>query len=282
MLTKKWIEKELADLQRAYVDFSLAYYADWPEWITVCDRLYAGETVPIAESPEPFQVEHEWMQVILDMDHAGRFDWEDPRIPALFAKAAQTPYYQIWGDHITEIALKTADRIGARTFIEIGAGKGDLTAVMLEKMKTRGSGLSLVTSDAQQVIFETADRLKKAYPEIVQSSFIWNVESAPPADLIAKLDPPVVLYERATLTYANFRAIMNLPKVADVAVMGDYFNYTGDLYSYDKIIEKIGVKTLFYNEFQPMLKQAYPNDYIYDFELVEKHSLPYLSLIIGW
>ncbi len=65
-------------------------------------------------------------------------------------------------------------------------------------------------------------------------------------------------------------------------VLGDYFNYSGELFSHDRIVEKIGVKTLFYDAFQPMLKKAYTNEYVHDFELVEKHGLPNLSLIIAW
>ena len=282
MNTEKWIESELADLRRQYIDFSLDYYAKWPAWIEVCNRLYRGEAVDAAESPEPFRTEHEWMQVILEMDHAGRFDWKDPRIPVLFAKAAKTPYYRIWGDHVTEIALRLGDRAGARSFIEIGAGKGDLTAVMLEKMRARGKSAPIITTDSQEVVFESSERLQQAYPEIAQRSFLWNVEGEPPGELLAAIEKPAILYERASLTYANFRAIRHLPAVADIAVLGDYFNYTGALYTYDKIIEKIGVKTLFYRDLEPELRSAYANHHIYDFELVEKHGLPYLSLIIAW
>ena len=92
----------------------------------------------------------------------------------------------------------------------------------------------------------------------------------------------MLLYERASLTYANFKSIENLAQVADVLVMGDYFNYTGELFAYDLLFEKIGLKPLMYSDVRPLLEECFSDHIIVDQRVNDITGLPNVSLVIAW
>jgi hypothetical protein len=241
-----------------------------------------GEEVHVADVPEFFHTEHEWARIVLEMEDQGGFNWNDPRLGKLFEAAAQTPFYRMWGETITEISLRLAEAAGVQTLLEAGAGRANLTSIMLKKLSQRNTGLRLVATDAHEAVLENIQKLKDTYPQVQQETLLWDFNSPPPDELLQRVEAPVLIYERASLTYANFQVIENLARAADMVVLGDYFNYTGELFAYDTIFDKIGLKPLFYKDVKPLLDKCFPNQYVLDQSVTDTVHIPNISLIIAW
>jgi uncharacterized SAM-dependent methyltransferase len=183
---------------------------------------------------------------------------------------------------ITETVLRLAGLFKTGTLLEAGAGRANLTSPMLQKLAEKNIAIPLVTTDAHPVVLENIGKLRQQYPGIRQQTCLWDITQPPSGELLGMLEHPVLLYERATITYANWKAIENFAQAADILVLGDYFNYTGELYAYDFIFDKIGVKPLLYREVKPVLDACFPNQYLLDQRVVEKINLPNVSLCIAW
>jgi hypothetical protein len=282
MLTEKILEQNLADLKKKYIHFLGDYFADWPKWVEISERLALGEKIVKESIPEPFQSDAEWAVWLLESEQKGEFDWEDPKLRELFESATNTPYYRMWGDIIAEISLRIGHLTEVNSFVEVGAGRADLTRIVLEKLNQDNLDVKLFITDSKPVIFEASKKCAEAFPTIRQETVLWNVEEPGPEKLITKVASPVLMYERAMLLYSDVNALANLAQVADILVLGDYFNYTGELFAYDEIFKKIGVNPLFYSDVEPVLDKFYPNQYILDFDVVEDLKVPYVSLVVAW
>jgi len=282
MITKDLVKEKLADVEKRYVEFMLKNLRDWRVWAEASNRMAEGEEVHVADVPEFFHTEYEWARIVLEMEDQGGFNWNDPRLGKLFEAAAQTPFYRMWGETITEISLRLAEAAGVQTLLEAGAGRANLTSIMLKKLSQRNTGLRLVATDAHEAVLENIQKLKDTYPQVQQETLLWDFNSPPPDELLQRVEAPVLIYERASLTYANFQVIENLARAADMVVLGDYFNYTGELFAYDTIFDKIGLKPLFYKDVKPLLDKCFPNQYVLDQSVTDTVHIPNISLTIAW
>jgi hypothetical protein len=282
MLKEELLKANLADLEEKYVDHLIKRFGEWELWAEASQRIANREEVKDDEVPEVFHTELKMMRVILEMEDLGKFDWNEPRLSQLFAEVTQDPFYIFFGGMITEISLRLADLAGVKTFLEIGAGRAHLTGIMLKQMREKRKSIPLVATDAQPIILENIGKLKNEYPHVNLETLIWNIVEPPSDELLAKVTSPTLLYERYTLNYANFRAIENIAKVADILVLGDWFNHTGRLYAYDEVFKKIGANPLFYKDVKPLLDDCFPNQYIFDQRALEAIKLPNITLLIAW
>lgn len=281
-VTAATVRETLADLEQRYVDFMVGHFKDWRIWAEASQRLRDGKAVAQDEIPAVFTSEYEFARLVLDMEHQGGFNWNDPRIQKIFAKIAGGPFYSFWADMITDVALRLAGLFEIRTLLEAGAGRANLTATMLKKLAERASDMPLVTTDAHPVVLDNISRLREQYPGIRQHTCLWDINQPLSPELRNLLQPPVLLYERATITYANWRSIEQFAPAADVLVLGDYFNATGELFAYDFIFEKIGVKPLLLRDVKTVLDACFPNQYILDQRVVETIGLPNVTLTVAW
>ena len=282
MIRRQQVEAHFSAQQQTYVAFMCEHLQGWREWALASNRMEQGEQVA-KDTVEPFfHTEYEWMRIALEMDARGSFDWNDPRLGKLFAAAAQTEFYRFWGDQITAIALAFADLINAGSLLEVGAGRGNLTAPMLEKLGKRPHPLPLVLTDAHETLLEQLPRLSAQYPAVPLQAQLWNFCEATPAALREALTRPVVAYERASLTYATIGALENLASVADAVVLGDYFNYTGELYGYDRISSRVGLKPLMYADARPLLDKLFDQVWEFDQAATEALGVPNISLVLAW
>ncbi|MFC1670669.1 hypothetical protein ACFL20_09770 [Spirochaetota bacterium] len=282
MISVETVREKLAHIEKSYVDFMLTNLADWRKWAEMSELMARGEKVDKKDVPEFFHVEYEWAKVLLEIEDPGSFDWNDPRISKLFAAVAEIPFYKVWGDAIVNISMILADIFGLNTFLEIGAGRANLTSIMMKKMTENKSAQKLISTDAHPAVLENIGKLDKEFPEISHESLLWDINNPPPDELSKKLIPPTLVYERASITYTNFTSIKNLSLASDVLVLGDYFNYTGELFEYDRISEKIGVIPLMYDDLKKVLDDCYPNQYIVDRVIVDKLGIPNVTLLIAW
>jgi hypothetical protein len=281
MITRKQVEQAVTGWQERYVVFLSEHAAQWRTWAEQSDSMVAGAEVRLEDVPDFFKPDYGWAEVVLDMSSQGEFNWNDPRIAELFAQAVQTPFYKMWGETIVGISLALADSAGIASLVEMGAGRGNLSAHMLASLQEKAMGQPVVITDTHETVLENLAGLQQKFPNRSIETVLWDVNNPAPKQ-VAGLSTPVLLYERASLTYANFAAVENLAQVADVMVLGDYFNYTGELFAYDRIFEKIGLKPLMYSDVKPILQSCFSDHMIVDLQVHETIALPNVSLIVAW
>ena len=282
MLNETVLDENLADLKTQYIDFLKEYFAHWRVWVELSDRLAVGEEIDRSLVPEPFKLDAEWAYWVLENEAKGEFDWEDPKLRELFEAATQTPYYLIWGDILAEVSLRVSGLAEVISFAEVGAGRGDLTKILLEKLRRTEIDTKLFLTDSKPVIFEAGKECRELFPTIDQETVLWNVEEPAPEQLKRPSVSPMLVYERAVFLYSDVNAVANLAEVADIVVLGDYFNYTGEIFAYDELFKKIGANPLFYSDMKAVLDRFYPNQYILDLAAVEELKVPYVSVVVAW
>jgi hypothetical protein len=281
-LTNSLINETCADLEKQYVDYLVKYFAEWRVWAEASQRVADRKPVRENEIAEAFRTELKIMKVIVEMEDLGKFDWKNPTLQTLFAELAQGSFYTFFGDMITKLALRLSQNAEVKTLLEIGAGRANLTRIMLDQMKKTQVALPIVTTDSQPIILDNIEKLKPDYPQADIQTLTWNITDPPAEPLIETLQHPVLLYERYTLNYANVSAIRNIARVADILVLGDWFNYTGELFAYDEVFKKIGAMPLFYRDIKPHLDEYFPNQYIFDQRAIDSIKLPNITLLIAW
>ena len=282
MFTVEVFKEKLADLEKEYFDFVVKHLGQWEVWAEASQRVVNREEVKEDEIPEAFHMELKMMRVVLEMQDLGKFDWNDPRLKEIFAEITQMPFYKFFGEMVVKISLRLATIAGVKSFLEIGAGKANLTGIMLRQMSKENKLIPLIATDAQPVILENVGKLKDEYPQANLETVIWNIMEPPSDELLKKVTSPTLLYERYTLNYANFKAMENVARAADILVLGDWFNHTGKLYGYDEVFKKIGANPLFYKDLKPILDNCFPNQYIFDQRAVDAIKLPNIALLIAW
>jgi len=245
-------------------------------------NLLNKKKVDESEVPESYLLEFRMMQEVLKMEATGKFDWNNQVLRESFAHFAKSPYYKLWGGTIVKISLRLAELAGVKTLVEIGAGRGNLTEIMLKEMDSSAKILSLVVTDAASIVLESIDKLKKAYPQISLGTFLWDIKENPPEILLQTIQHPCLVYERASIMYSNISSIDIIAQIADIVVFGDMFNYTGKLYAYDEISRKIGGTTLFYSEIKPLMEKGFRDHYMFDLRAQQVLEYPNSTILIGW
>jgi len=282
MLTAEQLKRELADLEQQCVDHLIKRFAGWEIWAKVSQRVADGEDVGEDEVPEAFRLELKMMKVMLEMEALGKFDWNNPTLRRILGELAAGKFYAFFGEMITSIALRVARAAGVKSLLEIGAGRANLTNIMLEQMSRTGVKLPLVVTDAQPIILEQVGRLKSDHPGIDLTAAVWNIMEQPPVELEEKLTGPTLLYERYTLNYTALKAFEHIARVADILILGDWFNCTGKLYAYDEVFKRIGSQPLFFKDVKPMLDRYFPNYLMFDQRAQEALKLPTIIMLLAW
>lgn len=282
MMTVEQLKQDLADLERQYVDHLIRRFGRWEVWAEASQRVVDGKEVKEDEVPEAFRAELKMMKVILEMEALGKFDWNNPKLRQIFGEIATEQFYMFFGEMITSIALRVARAAGVKTLLEIGAGRANLTKIMLEQTSKAAVRLPLVVTDAQPIILENVERLKGSYPDAELATALWNIMEPPPARLLEKLTGPTLLYERYTLNYAALKAFENIARVADILILGDWFNCTGNLYAYDEVFRRIGSQPLFFKDVKPLLDRYFPHYLIFDQRAQEAIKLPNITMLLAW
>jgi hypothetical protein len=282
MLSVDEVQRGLKDIEENYTRHLIEHFGEWKKWAEQSDRMYAGEEVKEEEVPQVFQIEMRVVKVIKEMEALGEFDWGNPTLKLLFAEMASGPFHRYFGGIIADIVLKLSKITAASSLIEIGAGDGRLTELLLARMREKKLSLPLLITDSKPVVETAALKLKEQYPEISLQSFVWDITKPPTGEMDKKITHPAILYERYGLTYTNYQAIDNLAQVGDILVLGGFFNNTSDIYGYDKIFAKIGVKNLLLSEVEKKLREHYPNIYVVDRKVTETIQFPNTTLLLAW
>ena len=282
MLTQEAVRETLSDLETRYCSFMMEHFACWEQWAEQSGLLLEGKEVPEEEVPEPFRFEYRMTKVVLEMDAAGAWDWNNPKLRKVFEEAAGNPLYRLMAETITESAIRLCAEGGIKTLIEVGAGKGHLTSVMAGKLAQKDSSIQLIVTDTNPAILQNIDKVKRDYPRLNMSTQQWDINGAPGEAFLEKIEPPCLVYDRASIIYATIPAIKNIAGLADIVVFGDTFNYTGELYGFDEIFKKLGAFPLFYREVKPVLEESFREHFFLDARAQKAIGLPIMSILIAF
>ena len=282
MLTRDLVVEKLKDLEESYCNFMVQHFAQWDVWADISQRMADGETVSENIVPEGFLIEYKFLRAILEMETQGSFDWNNEMLREVFEASAQSPYYKLWGETIAKSCARLAELVDAKTVIEVGAGRGNLTGIMMHQMKENDLSCNMIITDSDPIVVDNINKLKTGFPDLNVETLLWNIKEKPPEDLLAGIKHPCVLYERASITYADSTVIEHIARVSDVIVLGDLFNNTGRLYAFDEVSKRIGVEPLFYHEMKPIVDKYFRDHFLFDVSAQEKIDLPNTTMLVGW
>lgn len=281
-LSKESMRQNLADLEKPYVAFLCEQFSLWRRFAEITQQLMEGKAVSDTDCPGPYLHECKMLREVLAMEATGSFDWNNPVLKESFAHFATSPFYMMWGETIAKVALRLAQEAGVKTLVEIGAGRGHMTDIMARQMAAEGCSLPLVVTDVAPAVLEDIEKRRSRYPEQALQTMAWDITQPPPAALLAAAEQPCLMYERASIMYSNIPALENMAAVADIVVLGDMFNYTGELYAFDAISEKIGGKPLFYSQIKPLMERLFADHFFFDLAAQEALGYPSTTILIGW
>ena len=191
MITKEMIKEKVADLEKEYVDFMVEHFSEWKLWAQASQKMYDGEKVTEDEIPEPFLLEFKLFLVILEMEEKGKFDWSNPQLREIFGQLAQSPLYKISAETITKISLRLADCAGVKTLVEIGAGRGNLSAIMVQQIAAANLPLRLIITDVDPIVLESIEKLKSNYPQVTIETLLWDIKEPPLKTCLRRFNRPV-------------------------------------------------------------------------------------------
>ncbi|HUT83956.1 MAG TPA: hypothetical protein VMX95_04835 [Thermodesulfobacteriota bacterium] len=282
MVSMDEVKKGLRDIEENYTRYLISHFREWKKWAEQSDTIYEGREVKEEEVPPVFLTEMRIMKVIKEMETLGEFDWNNQTLRLLFSELSSGPFYTYFGGIIAHITIELAKLCKASHLVEVGAGDGRLTEILLARMKERNVQIPLLLTDSKPVVEVASTKVREKYPAMEIESMIWDIMKPPSTEMLTRISHPSIIYERYSLTYTNYQAIANLAQVGDVLVMGGWFNNTGAIYGYDKVFAKLGFKSLLLEEIEKKLKEHYPCIYALDRAVKEAIDFPNTTLLLAW
>jgi hypothetical protein len=247
---------------------------NWQPLVEVSKKILAGKEASNDTVPQQLHFLVDWMKLIMQVTRDAEWDWTKPEIQAVYKKIADSPIYKTFAEAtigIVTAILKTG-QIG--TLVEIGTGPGQVTDRLCDEMTQHNINVPIIISDRSPGIAETAERLRKSYPHLTITDFIWDIRKEPPSELLSKIIKPVLLYERFCIPYGGYAAIDNIAPVADILVMVEDLSLSGKKEAYDVIYEKIGLQFFTYAEAKKYLDKHFSFIHTCDTQTIEALNLP--------
>ena len=247
---------------------------NWQPLVEVSEKILAGEVVTNDRVAPQLHFLVDWMKLIMQVTRDSAWDWTKPEIQAIYKKIADSPIYKTFAEATVGIvtAILKTGQIG--TLVEIGTGPGQVTDKLCAEMTHCNINVPIIISDRSPGIAETAERLRKSYPQLTITDLIWDIRKEPPGQLLSKITKPVLLYERFCIPYGGYDAINSIAPVADILVMVEDLNLTGKKEAYDVIYEKIGLQFFTYAEAKKYLDKHFSFIHTCDTKTIEALNLP--------
>jgi hypothetical protein len=247
---------------------------NWQPLVEVSEKILAGEDVTNDRVAPQLHFLVDWMKLIMQVTRDSVWDWTKPEIQSIYKKIADSPIYKTFAEATVGIvtAILKTGQIG--TLVEIGTGPGQVTEKLCAEMTQYNINVPVIVSDRSPGIAETAERLRKSYPQLKITDLIWDIRKEPPRELLSKITKPVLLYERFCIPYGGYDAINNIAPVADILVMVEDLNLTGKKEAYDVIYEKIGLQFFTYAEVKKYLDKHFSFIHTCDNKTIEALNLP--------
>jgi hypothetical protein len=253
-------EKIIASAEEPMRDFCKSMkhsIGDWEPYIRVSEKILNGEEVSNDEVQPEMQFMVDWSKLIMTVTRHGQWDWTRPEVQEIYKQYAESMVYKVYADATVGmlIAILKAEKIG--TVLEIGTGPGKLAEVLCSEMIKNNISVPIVISDQALGIKTVGANLRKEYPELSISDFVWNITQDPPEELFKNLQKPVLVYERFCIPYGGYETIDRIAPIADILLLVEDFNLVDEKTAYDIIFEKIGLQFFTYQETRKYLEKHF-------------------------
>ena len=274
MLNRDVILESIKQPMEQYYQTMKDMIGNWQPLVEVSEKILAGEDVSNNTVPPQLHFLVDWMKLIMQVTRDSEWDWTKPEIQAVYKRIADSQIYKIFAEATVGIvtAILRTGQIG--TLVEIGTGPGQVTDKLCAEMTHYNINVPIIISDRSPSIAETGERLRKSYPHLMITDFIWDIRKEPPRELLSKITKPVLLYERFCIPYGGYDAINNIAPVADILVMVEDLSLSGKKEAYDVIYEKIGLQFFTYAEAKKYLDKHFSFIHTCDIKTIKALSLP--------
>jgi len=274
MISKDRIIEAVKEPMQQYCEIMRQTIGDWQPLLKVSEKILAGEEVRNDEVQPELEFLVEWMRLIMEVTRDGQWDWTSPAVQAVYKNYADSMIYKTFAAAAVGMVTAIIQTGQVGTVLEIGTGPGQVSEALCREMIANNLSVPLIISDRAPSIASVGENLRKTFPVLSISDFIWNIREAPPEALVEKLDGPVLLFERFCIPYGGYEAIDRVAPVADIMLMVEDLNLTGKKEAYDVIYEKIGLQFFTFHEARKYLEKHFSFIHTCDRETIDAINLP--------
>lgn len=268
-------EKIVASAEKPLADFCKkmrTVIGDWGPYRRASEKILAGESVADGEVQPEMRFLLDWTKLIMEVTRQGEWDWNSPEVQAVYKGYAESNMYKILADAVVDIVMAILKTGQIGTVVEVGTGPGKITEVLCRQMVENDISTPVIISDGAPGIKDTGESLRRRYPRLSVSDFVWDIRQDPPEALVKELKPPVLMYERFCIPYGGYETINRIAPVADILLLMEDFNLTDEKEAYDIIFEKIGLDFFTCHDTRNYLEKHF--SFIHPFDTSEATNIP--------
>lgn len=258
---------------------------DFPDWQPLEEAaalLLQGKPLNEKDYIPAFRPLIKMMRLIMEKSQVSSWNWSDPDVLAVFQEVSQGTVYTLFAETIVDIVTGIIANVDIGTLVEVGAGTGtvsaDICRAMTKKTKT---AVPFIISDQSPMIRQTADRLREAYPELTIEDIVWDLSTGTHEHFDRDVRKPVLVFERFCMPYAGYGAIDAIAGIADILILVDDLNITGEMASFDRIYERIGAQFLVFEEAKKRLERHFSFVHVCDRDIIEMVNSPVTSFTLA-
>jgi hypothetical protein len=282
MIDKEAVLESIVKPMQRYRDHMLGDLKDWMPLEDAAQLLLEGKPIEYEKYIPDFRPLIKMMGLIVEKAGGPGWDWADPEIRTVFKEVADGNIYTMFSEIIVEMLISIMKCVPVSTVVEVGTGPGTVTANLCRMMmENHFEQVPIVISDRVPFITQVGDTLRKAYPSLSISDFIWNIRESAPDELKKKLTSPVLLFERFCMPYTGYDAIDTIAPLGDILIIVDDLSLTGKKYAYDQIYGRIGTQFLVFEEAKHRLTKYFSFIHACDREAAEAIHSPVITFTLA-
>ncbi len=257
-------------------------FSDWQPLEDAAGLLLQRKPVNEEEYIPAFRPLIRMMRLIMEKSEASSWDWSDPDVLAVFHEVSQGAVYTLFAETIVDIVTGIITSADIGTLVEVGAGSGTVSAAICRAMtKNIKTGVPFIISDQSPMIRQTAERLRGDYPELTIADIVWDLRTGAHEYFNRGIKKPVLVFERFCMPYAGYGAIDAIAGIADILILVDDLNITGEMASFDRIYERIGAQFLVFEEARKRLERHFSLVHVCDRDIIEMVNSPVTSFTLA-
>ena len=257
-----------------YHQEAISTIGNWEPLVNISEKLLAEEKVDYDKCSSALLPIVELMRVVMKVTKESEWDWSNPDIQNVFKNLAESHFYKMFSDTTVRIVSSIFKTVQIGTLLEVGTGPGQVTENLCKEMTQQGTSVPLIISDKSPTIADIGNKLRESFPQLTINNFVWDFKKDPPDELIASLTKPVLLFERFCIPYGGYVSIDKIGPLADILIMVEDLNLTGEKEAYDVIMEKIGSQFFVYAEAKKYLEKHFSFIHTCDSKTIEAINLP--------
>jgi hypothetical protein len=257
-------------------------FSDWQPLEDAAELLLQGKPVNDGEFIPAFRPLIKMMRLIMEKSEDSSWSWSDPDVLSVFKEVSEGAVYSLFSETIVDILTGILTNVAIGTLVEVGAGTGGVSANLCSAMKKNNLlDVPLIISDQSPIIRQTADHLRTAFPDMTIADIEWDLKKGQHAYFDRAIKRPLLVFERFCMPYAGYDAIDVIAEVADILILVDDLNITGEMASFDKIYERIGAQFLLFDTARKRLEKHFSTIHVCDREIIEMVNSPVTSFTLA-